>query len=94
MNLNDIIQSYNNTLKLPDIWIIAKETVTPNKIPIFKTHKIELYLHNRTTKKNTLLHTIEITDKCPSGSEEILKLKGYKALLEHLFNRSANNSQI
>lgn len=94
MKLNDIIQSYNNAFNLSDGWIVAKETITSNKIPIFKTHKIELYLHSRINGKNILLDTVEITDKCPTGNEEILKLKGYKALLECLFLRSKNNSQI
>lgn len=93
MQIEDITNSLNKYLedkrKLEKLSIkghfVVKRNLETMKPPIYKKFIIELYYVTPIQDQREIL-TINITDKCPSGSEEIYWMKLSNEYLINIFN--------
>ena len=69
-------------------WFIGKEAFEPTKLNAYKKYKVEIFYH--TPGKNHLAFTQQVIDRCPEGTEEILKEKFTVGLLELIFKNLAD----
>ena len=92
MQIEDITSALNKYLedkrKLERIDIkghfVVKRSIETMKPPIYKKFIIELYYISPVQDQRIL--TINITDKCPSGSEEVYWIKLSNEYLLSIFN--------
>ena len=93
MQIEDITSALNKYLedkrKLERIDIkghfVVKRSIETMKPPIYKKFIIELYYVTPVQNQRELF-TINITDKCPSGSEEIYWIRLSNEYLLNVFN--------
>ena len=93
MQIENITSALNNYLedkrKLERIDIkghfVVKRNIKTMKPPIYKKFIIELYYVTPVQDQRELF-TINITDKCPSGSEEIYWMRLSNEYLLNIFN--------
>ena len=75
MRLKNIVDALNSHYlkKHPEAygWFIGKETIEPTKINIYKQLKAEIFYH--IPGRNKRVFTVQLVDRCPEGSEEVLK---------------------
>ena len=93
MNIEDITNTLNKYLedkrKLEKLDIkghfVVKRNIETMKPPIYKKFIIELYYITPVQDQIRIL-TINLTDKCPSGSEEVYWMKLSNEYLLKVFN--------
>ena len=93
MQIEDITSALNKYLedkrKLEKLDIkghfVVKRNIETMKPPIYKKFLIELYYITPVQEQREIF-TINITDKCPSGSEEIYWMKLSNEYLLSIFN--------
>ena len=87
MKLKNIVEALNHYYlnKFPNArgWFIGKEVIEPTLLNAYKIYKIEIFYH--TPGKNYLAYTQQLVDRCPEGTEEILKERMVTILLSDLF---------
>lgn len=99
MQIEDITNALNKYLEdkreLEKIDIkghfVVKRNIKTMKPPIYKKFIIELYYVTPVQDQREIF-TINITDKCPSGSEEIYWMKLSKEYLLNIFNLMRNET--
>ena len=99
MQIEDITSALNKYLedkrKLEKIDIkghfVVKRNIKTMKPPIYKKFIIELYYITPVQDQREIF-TINITDKCPSGSEEIYWMRLSNEYLLHVFNLIGNET--
>ena len=93
MQIEDITSALNKYLedkrKLEKLDIkghfVVKRNIKTMKPPIYKKFIIELY-YITPVRDQREIFTINITDKCPSGSEEVYWMKLSNEYLLYIFN--------
>ena len=70
---------------------VVKRNIKTMKPPIYKKFIIELY-YITSVQEQIEIFTINITDKCPSGSEEIYWIKLSNEYLLSIFNLIRNET--
>ena len=93
MQIEDITNTLNKYLEdkrnLERIYIkghfVVKRNIKTMKLPIYKKFIIELY-YVTPVQDQRKIFTINITDKCPSGSEEIYWIRLSNKYLLNIFN--------
>lgn len=93
MQIEDITGALNKYLedkrKLEKLYIkghfVVKRNIKTMKPPIYKKFIIELYYVTPVQDQKEIF-TINITDKCPSGSEEIYWMRLSNEYLLNIFN--------
>lgn len=99
MQIEDITSALNKYLedkrKLEKLDIkghfVVKRNIKTMKPPIYKKFIIELYYVTPVQDQREIF-TINITDKCPSGSEEIYWMKLSNKYLLNIFNLIRNET--
>ena len=99
MNIEDITNNLNKYLEGKRIQeklnikghFIVKRNIKTMKPPIYKKFIIELYYVTPVQDQREIF-TINITDKCPSGSEEIYWMKLSNEYLLNIFNLMRNET--
>lgn len=93
MQIEDITNTLNKYLEKKRIQeklnikghFVVKRNMKTMKPPIFKKFIIELYYITSVQDQREIL-TINITDKCPSGSEEVYWIRLSNEYLLNIFN--------
>lgn len=99
MQIEDITSALNKYLedkrKLEKIDIkghfVVKRNIKTMKPPIYKKFIIELYYVTPVQDQREIF-TINITDKCPSGSEEVYWIRLSNEYLLNIFNLMRNET--
>ena len=99
MQIEDITSALNKYLedkrKLKKIDIkghfVVKRNIKTMKPPIYKKFIIELYYVTPVQEQREIF-TINITDKCPSGSEEVYWIRLSNEYLLNIFNLMRNET--
>ena len=87
MKLKDIVQALNTyySNKFPNAkgWFIGNERTEPTKVGVYKKQVFEIFYH--VPGKNTKVFHSQLIDRCPEGSEDLLRDKAMTALLSEIF---------
>lgn len=87
MKLKQLTEALNHYYlkKFPNAkgWFIGKEMMEPTKLNLYKKYKAEIFYH--TQGKNSIAFTVQLIERCPEGSEEIIKERALECLLEEMF---------
>lgn len=87
MKLKDIVDALNRYYmnKFPNAkgWFIGKEVIEPTKLNAYKKYRTEIFYH--IPGKNHLAFQQQLIDRCPEGTEDILKERALVALLTCIF---------